>query len=121
MGWYGNFLVPELKLLLCLSRVDQGVLSDNFDSLDKFFNQYEKLEDDINYVEEAAEENKTFSAKAVAKMFSITDTTNHLTGISDSLFLLYFLHKLHFEIEHKNEEELDSKKLQADGWKIITP
>lgn len=119
MGWYGIFLVKKLKIACSLRRVDESALFDDFDLLDKFFEKYDKMREDIEYIEESAEESKSFSAKATARMFNVIDALSFLPEVSDAVFLLYFLHKHGFEIEHFSEENVDLEKLEKKGWKVI--
>ncbi|MFH0955061.1 MAG: hypothetical protein V1777_03070 [Candidatus Micrarchaeota archaeon] len=119
MGWYGVFLVPKLKLGFYLRSVNEDSLYSSFDSLDRFFDKYNKIRDDIEYLLEVTEESKSFSAKTTAKMFTVIDELGQLPEISNSIFLLYFLHKREFEIEHRSEESIDLDKLKKRGWQIL--
>lgn len=119
MGWYGVFLVPKLKLCFHLRSADEGVLESNFDSLDRFFDKYEKVREGIEYILDTSEESKNFSAKATAKMFNIIEEIGHIPEISNSIFLLYFLHKHEFEINYNPENAIDLDKLKAERWQII--
>jgi len=120
MGWYGIFLVSKLKLGFYLRSVDEGFLESNFSSLDRFFDKYDKLREDIDYVQETSEDSKSFSAKATAKMFNIIDELGHMPEISNSVFLLYFLSKKEFEINYHPVDKVDLDKLKKEGWQIIS-
>lgn len=119
MGWYGVFLVPKLKLCFHLRSVNENILESHFDSLDRFFDKYDKIREDIDYVLETAEESKNFSAKSTAKMFNIIEEVGNMPEISNSIFLLYFLRKHEFEINYNPEDTIDLEKLKAKGWRII--
>ena len=119
MGWYGQFLVPKLKLAFSLRSKSEDLLHSNFESMDRFFDRYEKLRDDISYIQESAEENKNFSAKAIARMFNIIDQIGYLPESSDSVFLLYFLNKLKFDIQYYSEDKLDMDKSKKKGWIVV--
>lgn len=45
MGWYGIFLVTKLKLAFNLRSMDEGVLDNHFDSLERFFDRYLRKKD----------------------------------------------------------------------------
>ncbi|HIH09488.1 MAG TPA: hypothetical protein HA254_02350 [Candidatus Diapherotrites archaeon] len=119
MGWYGVFLVPKLKLCFYLRKVDEGILESSFDSMDRFFDKYDKVREDIEYVLDITEESKTFSAKATAKMFNTIEEIGRIPEASNSIFLLYFLKKHEFEINYHPEDAIDLDKLKAEGWQII--
>lgn len=119
MGWYGIFLVPKIKLIFYLRSVDEDRLHSSFDSLERFFGKYEKLREDMEYVQNISEDSKSFSAKATAKMFNIIDELGSLPEISNNIFLLYFLRKQGFEIDYHSEDKVDSDKLKKEGWQII--
>ncbi len=119
MGWYGVFLVPKLKLVFYLRSVDENVLDSSFDSLERFFGNYDKLREGMEDVQAASEESKGFSAKTTAKMFNIIDELGRLPELSNSIFLLYFLHKREFEIDYHPEDSVDLDKLKKQGWQII--
>ncbi|MDP2665963.1 MAG: hypothetical protein Q8P05_00460 [Candidatus Diapherotrites archaeon] len=119
MGWYGVFLVPKLKLIFSLRSIDENKLHDHFDSLDRFFSKYDKLKEDIEYIQTITEENKSFSAKVTAKMFNIIDELGYLPDISNSVFLLYFLHKHQFEIDYHSEHSIELGKYKKKGWQMV--
>ena len=119
MGWYGVFLVPKLKLVFYLRRVDENVLDSSFDSLERFFDNYHKLREDMEDVQGVSEESKSFSAKTTAKMFNIIDELGCLPELSNSIFLLYFLRKRGFEIDYHTEDSVDLDNLKKEGWQII--
>jgi len=119
MGWYGIFLIQNLKIAFSLRRVDEDNLYSNFDLLDKFFEKYDKLKEDMEFVQEIPEETKTFSAKAVAKMFNIIDGFSYLPEVSNDFLLLYFLHKKGFEIKYYPEDKINLDKLKKKRWRII--
>ena len=119
MGWYGIFLVERLKLAFSLRGIDQDPLFSDFDLFDRFFNKYDKMKEDIDYIQEISENEKNFSAKTTAKMFNVIDGLDSIPESSDAIFLLYLLHKFEFEIDYHNEGEVDLTKLEKDGWKII--
>ena len=119
MGWYGTFLIPELKLIFHLRSVDENSLESSFESLDRFFSKQEKLRGDIEYVQNVTEESKSFSAKATAKMFNIIDELGYIPNISDNIFLLYFLRKKEFKMDCHSGEAIDFEKYEKKGWRII--
>lgn len=119
MGWYGIFLVPKMKLLFSLRSVDGGILHDYFDSLDRFFDKYEKMRDDIAYIGEVSEESKTFSAKVTARMFNVIDELGVLPDVSPPVFLLYFLRKHGFEVEYHVEGSINLNDLKKKGWQEV--
>ena len=119
MGWYGQFLVPKLKLALSLRSKGEDLLYDDFELMDGFFDKHEKLRKDMDYIQESAEESKTFSAKVTAKMFNVIDELSCLPDESDSVFLLYFLHKLKFEIEYYPEDKVNTDELKKKGWVFL--
>lgn len=119
MGWYGIFLVKKLKLAFSLRGISQDSLFSDFESFEEFFNKYDKIREDINYVQEIAEDEKNFSAKTTAKMFNVIDELGSIPEFSDAVLLIYILHKFEFEINHHNEGEIDLAKLEKKGWKII--
>jgi len=119
MGWYGIFLVEKLKLAFSLRGISQDSLFSDFELFDGFFNKYDKIKEDIDYVQEIAEDEKNFSAKTTAKMFNVIDELGSIPEFSDAVLLLYFLHKFEFEINHYSEGEIDLAKLEKKGWKVI--
>ena len=119
MGWYGIFLVKKLKLAFSLRGISQDSLFSDFELFDRFFNKYDKIKEDINYVQEISEDEKNFSAKTTAKMFNVIDELGGIPEFSDATLLLYFLHKFEFEIDYHNEGEIDLTKLEKKGWKVI--
>ena len=119
MGWYGIFLVEKLKLAFSLRGISQDSLFSDFELFDGFFNKYDKIKEDIDYVQEIAEDEKNFSAKTTAKMFNVIDELGSIPEFSDAVLLLYFLHKFEFEINHYGEGEIDLVKLEKKGWKVI--
>lgn len=119
MGWYGIFLVKNLKLGFSLRSVDENTLDADFELFDEFFNKQERLREDMGYVLEISEEEKTFSAKTSAKMFNILDELGSIPEYSEAVFLLYFLNKFGFEISYYSGEKIDLEKLRKKGWKII--
>lgn len=120
MGWYGIFLIEKLKLVFNLRRVSRDSLFSDFELFDRFFDNYDKIKEDIDYIREISEDEKSFSAKTTAKMFNVIDGFGNIPEYSDAIFLLYFLHKSGFEINYHNEEEIDLTKLEKKGWKIIS-
>ena len=90
MGWYGIFLVPKLKLAFHLRSVDEAILQSDFDSLEKFFDKYNKLREDMEYIQEISGESKTFSARATAKMFNVIDELGSLPELSYRVFSSLF-------------------------------
>ena len=119
MGWYGIFLVEKLKLAFSLRGISQDSLFSDFELFDRFFSKYDKIKEDIDYVQEIAEDEKNFSAKTTAKMFNVIDELGSIPEFSDAVLLLYFLHKFEFEINHYSEGEIDLAKLEKKGWKVI--
>ncbi|MBI2672305.1 hypothetical protein HYX16_05205 [Candidatus Woesearchaeota archaeon] len=119
MGWYGIFLVKKLKLAFSLRSIDYDSLFSDFDSIERFFSKYAKIREDLDYVQEIAEDKKNFSAKTTARMFNVIDELGNLPEISDVIFMLYFLHKSGFDIDYNNEDKIDLEKLRKRGWKII--
>ncbi len=119
MGWYGIFLVSKLKLAFQLRSIDENRLFSNFDLLDRFFDKYDKLREDLDYIQEIAEQSRTFSAKTTAKMFNMIEEINRLPECSHSVFLLYFLHKFGFEINCYYEGKINIDNLRKRGWNII--
>jgi hypothetical protein len=118
MGWYGIFLVKKLKLAFSLSKIDKGKLFDDFELIEKFMEKYDKARENINYVQEVSEKSKSFSAKAIAKMFNIIDDF-YLPETSNAIFLLYFLDRFDFEIDYEPGDQVDLSKLKKEGWEII--
>src|SRR3990167_688929 len=112
MGWYGIFLVEKLKLAFSLRGISQDSLFSDFELFDGFFNKYDKIKEDIDYVQEIAEDEKNFSAKTTAKMFNVIDEFGSIPEFSYAVLLLYFLHKFEFEINHYSEGEIDLAKLE---------
>jgi hypothetical protein len=104
MGWCGLFLVPKLKLGFYLRKINENDLYSSFDFMNQFFDRHDKLREDIEHVQYVAEESKSFYAKTTSKMFNIVDTLGLLPEKSDSVFLLYFLHKKGFEIKYQPED-----------------
>ncbi len=51
MGWYGIFLVQKLKLAFSLRGISQDSLFSDFKLFDRFFNKYDKIREDINYIQ----------------------------------------------------------------------
>jgi hypothetical protein len=119
MGWYGIFIVKKLKLACSLRSVSQDSLFSSFDSLERFFERYDKLREGIEDIQEATEGEKQFSAKTTARMFNVIDTLDSLPECSDAVFLLYFLHRFECEIEYHSEDEINLEKLEKKGWKVI--
>ncbi|MEK6951835.1 MAG: hypothetical protein AABX29_02365 [Nanoarchaeota archaeon] len=117
MGWYGIFLVRNLKLIFSLRKIDEENLYSYFEDFDKFFSKYDQLREDIDYMQNISEESKTFSAKTTSKMFNVVDELSFLPDVSNAVFLLYFLHK--FEIEYHYEGGIDFEKLRKKGWKTV--
>lgn len=120
MGWYGIFLVKKLKLAFSLRRINQDSLFSAFDLFDKFFNKYDEIKEDADYIQEISENEKNFSAKTTAKMFNIIDKLGSIPEYSNSILLLYLLHKFEFDIDYYSEGEIDLSKLEKKGWKIIS-
>lgn len=119
MGWYGIFLVKKLKLAFSLRGIDENTLHTDFELFDEFFNKYDKLRQDIEYVQEISEEEKTFSAKTSAKMFNIVDELSGLPEFLDAFLLLYSLHKNGFEIKYYPENKINLGSLKKKGWIVI--
>lgn len=119
MGWYGTFLVKDLKLAFSLRSQSMTTLYSDFDILDMFFKNYDKIEDDIEYIQTECEDKKSFPIKVQAKMFNIVDKLISLSDYSYLTFLLYFLSKLGFDIKYKYEDDVDLEKLKKEGWKIL--
>lgn len=119
MGWYGIFLVEKLKLAFSLRGISWDSLFSDFELFDRFFNKYDKIREDINYVQEITEDEKNFSAKTTAKMFNVIDELGSIPEFSEAVLLLYFLHKFEFEINYHGEGEVDLAKLEKKGWKVI--
>ena len=119
MGWYGIFLVQKLKLAFSLRGISQYSLFSDFELFDRFFSKYDKIKEDIDYVQEIAEDEKNFSAKTTAKMFNVIDELGSIPESSEAVLLLYLLHKFEFEINHYSEDEADLAKLKKKGWKVI--
>ena len=120
MGWYGIFLVEKLRLACSLRGINQESLFSNFELFDRFFSKVDKIKEDIEYVQEITEDEKTFSAKTTAKMFNVIDRLGSIPEFSDALLLLYFLHKFAFEIKYHGEGEIDLAKLEKKGWRVIS-
>lgn len=113
------FLVPKLKLAFSLRSVSEDSLHNDFDSLERFFDKYGKLREDVEYVEDISEDAKNFSAKAIAKMFNVIDSLGSLPETSNDILLLYFLHKRGFEIDCHQEDKVDLDKLKKKGWQVL--
>jgi hypothetical protein len=119
MGWYGFFLVRKLKLAFSLRRIDEEKLYSDLDSINNFFNKYDKLRENMEYIQTVSDEEKVFSAKTTAKMFNIIDELGILPEVSDVIFFLYFLKKYNFDIDYFSEDKIDLNNLEKKGWKII--
>jgi len=119
MGWYGIFLIKKLKLAFSLRGISQDSLFSDFELFDKFFNKFDKIREDINYIQEIAEDEKNFSAKTTARMFNVIDGLGSISEFSDAVLALYLLHKFEFEIDYYSEDKINLAKLEKKGWKII--
>ncbi|MFW5846915.1 MAG: hypothetical protein ACOCUU_02025 [Nanoarchaeota archaeon] len=120
MGWYGIFLLKKLKIAFVLRKVDEASFEENSSDLDRFFDKYNSLREDMERIQISSENEKDFSAKTTAKMFNIIDEFGKFPDIPLTFFLLYFLQKFNFKVDYFSEDKINLDELEKKGWRIIS-
>jgi len=114
MGWSNFIIIPSLNIAIEVSRD----LNDLEDYEEKAFDYLTSEEFD----EEIDIENRTIrdlTVRDLATLFTAYDNTNALKGMDYNKLLVVWLKSRGIDYEIKSEYEIDKKKLDEEGYKII--
>jgi hypothetical protein len=123
MGWSNYIIIPELKLIIEVSR-DVGDIEDyECDAIDKaisddnFEHVYHVEGDDVIDIENVPIQKITI--KDLAELYRRYDMIQSLTGLDYNKLLLYWMKKRDMAFSIKSEHDIDLKGYEKEGYNIV--